>query len=72
MLDSMQRARVLWRQQNSLGKPVGKWHSNPIFDTWMYEVEFTDGSIDVMMTNLIAENLYSQIDKEGEMLEYWK
>ena len=32
----------------------------------MYEVEFPDGSTDVMTTNLIAENLYSQVDKEGE------
>ena len=32
----------------------------------MYEVEFPDGSMDVMTANFIAENLYSQIDKEGE------
>ena len=64
--DGVQRARVLRRQQDPLGKPVGKRHSNPIFDSRMYEVEFPDGSTDVMTTNLIAENLYSQVDKEGE------
>ena len=31
--DGMQRARVLRRQQDPLGKPVRKWHSNPIFNT---------------------------------------
>ena len=75
----MQRARVLRRQQDPLGKPVGKRHSNPILDTRMYEVEFLDGSTDVMTTNLMAENLYSQVDKEGEIymvmkeiLDHWK
>ena len=76
--DGMQRARVLRQQQDPLGKPVGKRHTNPIFDTRMYEVKFPDGSTDVMTTNLIAENLYSQVDKEGEtftvmkeILDHW-
>ena len=64
--DGIQRARVLRQQQDPLGKPVGKWYSNPIFDTRMYEVDFPNGSTDVMTTIFIAENLYSQIDKEGE------
>ena len=64
--DSVQRAHVLQQQQAPHGKPIGKWRSNPIFDSQMYEVKFPDGSTDVMTTNLIAENLYSQIDKERE------
>ena len=76
--DGMQRACALRQQQDPLGKPVGKRHTNPIFDTRMYEVGFPDGSTDVMTTNLIAENLYSQVDKEGEtftvmkeILDHW-
>ena len=64
--EGMQRARVLRRYRNDEGIPVGKRHPNPLLDTRLYEVEYPDGSTDVVNTNLIAENLYSQIDKEGE------
>jgi hypothetical protein len=40
-------------------------NSNPLLDTWEYEVEFLDGSIDVLTSNTIAEALYSQGDQEG-------
>ena len=30
-----------------------------------YEVEFPDGSVDVLTANIIAEALYSQVDDEG-------
>ena len=30
-----------------------------------YEVEFPDGATDTFTANLIAENLYSQVDEEG-------
>jgi hypothetical protein len=38
---------------------------NPLLDTREYEVEFPDGSIDVLTANAIAESLYSQVNKEG-------
>jgi hypothetical protein len=34
-------------------------------DTREYEVEFPDGATDTFTANLIAENLYSQVDAEG-------
>ncbi len=34
-------------------------------DTRQYEVEFADGATDVFTANLIAENIYSQVDEEG-------
>jgi hypothetical protein len=33
-------------------------------DTHEYEVEFTDGSREIYMANLIAKNIYSQVDEE--------
>jgi hypothetical protein len=47
------------------GNPVGTRHSNPILDTREYEVELPDGSINVYAANIIAENMYAQIDHEG-------
>ena len=38
---------------------------NPILDTRIYEVEFEDGAREFYSENLMAENLYSQIDVEG-------
>jgi hypothetical protein len=37
----------------------------PILDSREYEVEFPDGATDVFTANIIAENLYSQVDSEG-------
>ena len=59
------RATVLGRTKNASGQPVGTRHSNPILDTRSYEVQFPDGSIDTFTTNMIAENLFSQVDEEG-------
>ena len=60
------KARVLKRTRDGDGIPTGRRHSNPILDTRQYEVEFPDGSIDVYSTNIIAENLYSQVDPESQ------
>jgi hypothetical protein len=47
------------------GNPVGQRAANPLLDTRQYEVSFDDGATEAYTTNMIAENLYSQVDKEG-------
>jgi hypothetical protein len=47
------------------GKPVGLSNTNPLLDSREYDVEFPDGSVDVLTANTIAESLYSQVDQEG-------
>ena len=47
------------------GKPVGKSNTNPILDSSLYEVEYIDGTVEIMPANLIAENLLAQVDEEG-------
>ena len=59
------RAIVKHRVVDNQGLPVGLRNNNPILDTRQYEVEFPDGSTDAFTANMIAENLYSQIDEEG-------
>jgi len=59
------RATVKARSRDMQGNPVGKRHPNPILDTRMYEVEFPDGSTESFTTNIIAENLFSQVDDCG-------
>jgi hypothetical protein len=59
------KAKVVGRKRDADGKPVGLRNTNPMLDTRQYEVEFADGATDVFTANLIAENLYSQVDEEG-------
>lgn len=59
------RAKVIGRKHDRDGRPVGVRNANPILDTREYEVEFQDGSTDIYAANLIAENMYAQVDSEG-------
>jgi hypothetical protein len=49
------------------GEAVSCAHSNPFFDTREYGIEFTDGTIERYAANVIAENMYAQVDNEGNM-----
>ena len=45
--------------------PIGHVHSNPLFDTHEYKVEFTDGMTNKYQANIVAKNMYAQVDEEG-------
>ena len=64
-MGTVTKAKVIGRKRDADGNPVGKRNANPILDTREYEVEFPDGATDVFTANTIAENLYSQVDEEG-------
>jgi hypothetical protein len=55
---------VRWKRDHN-GRPVGIQNSNPLLDTREYEVEFPDGTTQSYAANVIAKNLYSQVDEEG-------
>ena len=57
--------RVTKRIKDQHGNPVGVANDNPILDTRMYNVEFEDGHSEAISANIIAENLFSQVDEEG-------
>ena len=46
-------------------RPFGCGDENPILNTRMYEVEYADGYKALMSVNLIAQNLFTQVDEEG-------
>jgi hypothetical protein len=64
-MGKMTRAKVVGRKRDADGNPFGLQNANPLLDTRQYEVEFTDGATDVFTANLIAENIYSQVEAEG-------
>ena len=46
------------------GTKVGMYHRNPLIGTLEYELEYDDGTHNHYFANVIAENLYSQVDSE--------
>jgi hypothetical protein len=58
-------ARVTKRLRDKDGLPIGTANDNPILDTRVYEVEYPDGHKTSLAANMIAENLFAQVDSEG-------
>ena len=58
-------AKVTKQLKDANGIPIGTADQNPLLDTRMYEVEFADGGNASLAANYIAENLFAQVDDEG-------
>ena len=63
--EHMQAARVIGQSRDKEGKTIGTFNQNPILNTKVYDVMFPDGSVSQYAANIIAENIYSQIDEAG-------
>ena len=61
------RERVIKQSRGPSGEAIGRAHTNPLFDTRKYDIEFTDGAIERYTVNVIAENMFAQVDEEGNM-----
>ena len=60
-----QYAKVTNRLRDANVIPIGTADDNPILDTPMYEVEFMDGTKQSLSANYIAENVFTQVDQDG-------
>ena len=63
--DALEQGIVKQRKRDNDGNLIGRSHSNPLLDTSIYDVEFTDGSIESFSANIIAESIFSHVDEEG-------
>ena len=64
--DNMHRAKVIGRSTNNDdGSTVGTYDHNPMLNSMVYDVEFSNGIVKEYAANVIAENIYSQVDPEG-------
>ena len=63
--DAVTYGKVVRRKRDGDGNLIGHANKNPILDTSVYEVLFDDGHIEAFAANVIAEQLYSQVDDEG-------
>ena len=53
------------RLRDADGIPIGTANENPILDILIYKVEYQDGTKASLVANYIAENLFAQVDQEG-------
>ena len=58
-------ARVTKRLRDHNGFPIGTANQNSILDSRMYEVEYQDGHKASLSANTSAQNMFAQVDEEG-------
>ena len=63
---SLIRAKVKKCALDETGNPIGKYHDNPLLDSQLYDVEFANGGVEAVTANVIAENILSQVNEEGQ------
>jgi hypothetical protein len=66
-MGTITKAKVVGWKRDADGNPISRRNANPILDSHEYEVKFLDGATDVFTANIIAENLYSQVDAKGNL-----
>ena len=54
-------ARVMKRVKGNDGNGAGVVTPNPLTNTSLYEVEFSDGYVEELQYNIITENMISQV-----------
>ena len=63
--EEMKSAKVLRRSKDPDGNMIGTYDANPLLNTHIYDVEFSDGTIREYGANVIAQNMYAQVDSQG-------
>ena len=63
--NDMVSGTVKSRVKDFEGQPIGKALKNPILDTRVYNVEFSDTEVAEFGAHIIAECMYAQCDIEG-------
>ena len=58
-------ARVTKRLRDKNGIPIGTSNDNPLLDSRIYEVEYNNGHKASLSANSIAQNMFAQVDDEG-------
>ena len=59
-------ARVTKRLKDIHGNPIGKANDHVMLDNRVYEFEYADGYKEALVANLIAHNMFAQVDEEGQ------
>ena len=63
--ENIVNSKIIGRSIGSDGQTFGTYDDNPALNTMVYDIEFPDGEVKEYSANVIAENMYSQVDDEG-------
>jgi hypothetical protein len=63
--DGRIQGRIAKRSKDNDGNPIGRRNDNFLLDTRKYKVDLEDGTTEEFYANVIAENLFSQVNSEG-------
>ena len=63
--ENLRNAKVIGCSKDDEGNLMGSYDDNPTKNSMIYDVEFPNGEIREYSTNLIFENMYSQVDANG-------
>ena len=66
--DEMAMGKVARQSLDADGRTTGTYHDNPFLNTITYNVEFPNGQVKDYGTNIIAENMLTQVDSDGYSL----
>ena len=65
----LRKAKVVGQTTDKNGKVTGSYDTNPFLNTLTCDIEFPDGEIREYSANVIAENIYAQVDDEGHSVQ---
>ena len=63
--EEMVTGKVTQRTIGPDGHVTGTYNNNPYLNSIIYDVEFPDGHVKEYATNIIAENILTQVDSDG-------
>ena len=63
--EHLESSTVIGKKCNVNNNPIGCGHLNLILDSRVYNVKFSDGVVQLYAANVIAKNLFSQINGNG-------
>ena len=63
-------AKVIKRVKGNGFNPVGTRNNKPMLDTSEYTVEISDGSLQELTANIIAESMFTHVDSEGHHYQF--
>ena len=63
--EEMVNGKVIQRAIGPDGKVTGTYDNYPFLNSIIYDVEFHDGQVKEYAANIIAENMFTQVDSDG-------
>ena len=63
--DNIKMGKVIGRTKDAHGIICGTYDHNPFMNTLTYNVQFPDGDVREYSANVIAQNMYAQVDANG-------